>query len=62
MKVGIMKMMSRKEVGMIVSLLLVVLFTILPMFVDDPGIQWDFGLMTGLCFGIFAKLGDELDD
>ena len=61
MKSGITKM-KRKETAMVVSLLLMVAFTVLPVFVKDPGIQWDFGLMAGLSFGIFAKIGDELDE
>lgn len=51
--------MKRKETAMVVSLLLMVAFTVLPVFIKDPGIQWDFGLMVGLSFGIFVKLNME---
>lgn len=48
--------------SLLFSLLFMILFTVLPIFIEDPGLQWDFGLLTGLSFGIFVKYGDKIDE
>lgn len=55
--------MKNKEAAVILfSFLFMILFTVLPIFIKDPGLQWDFGLLTGLSFGIFVKYGDKIDE
>lgn len=55
--------MKNNETAVILSsFLFMILFTVLPIFVKDPGLQWDFGLLTGLSFGIFVKYGDKIDE
>lgn len=55
-------MKNREDAVILFSLLFMILFTVLPIFVKDPGLQWDFGLLTGLSFGIFVKYGDKTDE
>ena len=55
MKNVITKMKNRENAVILFSLLFMILFTVLPIFIEDPGLQWDFGLLTGLSFGIFVK-------
>jgi hypothetical protein len=55
--------MKNKDAAVILlSFLFMILFTFLPIFVKDPGLQWDFGLLTGLSFSIFVKYGDKIDE
>jgi hypothetical protein len=55
--------MKNKEAAVILfSFLFMILFTVLPIFIEDPGLQWDFGLLTGLSFCIFVKYGDKIDE
>ena len=55
--------MKNKEAAVILfSFLFMILFTVLPIFIEDPGLQWDFGFLTGLSFGIFVKYGDKIDE
>lgn len=55
--------MKNKDAAVILfSVLFIILFTVLPIFVKDPGIQWDFGLLTGLSFGTFVKYGNKIDE
>ena len=55
-------MKNREDAVILFSLLFMILFTVLPIFIEDPGLQWDFGLLTGLSFGIFVKYGDKIDE
>ena len=55
--------MKNKEAAVILfSFLFMILFTVLPIFIEAPGLQWDFGLLTGLSFSIFVKYGDKIDE
>ena len=55
--------MKNKEAAVILfSFLFMILFTVIPIFIEDPGINWEFGLLTGLSFGIFVKYGDKIDE
>ena len=62
MKNGITKMKNKEAAVILASFLFMILFTVLPIFIEDPGLQWDFGLLTGLSFGIFVKYGDKIDE
>lgn len=62
MKSGIMKMKNSETAVILSSFFFMILFTVLPIFIKDPGLQWDFGLLTGLSFGIFVKYGDKIDE
>lgn len=55
-------MKNKEDVVILFSLLFMILFTVLPIFIEDPGLQWDFGLLTGLSFGIFVKYVDKIDE
>lgn len=55
--------MKNKDAAVILlSFLFMILFTFLPIFVKAHGLQWDFGLLTGLSFSIFVKYGDKIDE
>ena len=62
MKNGITKMKNKEAAVILFSFLFMILFTVLPIFIEDPGLQWDFGLLTGLSFGTFVKYGDKIDE
>ena len=62
MKNGITKMKNKEVSVILFSFLFMIIFTVLPIFIKDPGLQWDFGLLTGLSFGIFVKYGDKIDE
>lgn len=62
MKNGITKMKNKEAAVILFSFLFMILFTVLPIFIEDSGLQWDFGLLTGLSFGIFVKYGDKIDE
>lgn len=62
MKNGITKMKNKDAAVILLSFLFMILFTFLPIFVKATGLQWDFGLLTGLSFSIFVKYGDKIDE
>lgn len=62
MKNGITKMKNKDAAVILLSFLFMILFTFLPIFVKAPGLQLDFGLLTGLSFSIFVKYGDKIDE
>lgn len=55
-------MKSKETAVLLLSFLFMILFTVLPIFIKDPCLQWYFGLLTGLSFGIFIKYGDKIDE
>ena len=59
---GTMKMKNNETAVILSSFLFMILFTVLPIFIKDPGLQWDFGLLTGLSFGIFTKYMEKTDE